>query len=131
MHLAARPAHTASHYKANVARTDDCYIFARNIAFDIDEALGKTCGVDTRWPCPGNANVPSIPLPAAHSQNDCPRFDAHHAFLCRNSIDHLVFVIFSDIEHCGLEQDLNISRIHFFLESLGKFRACKLFVEFD
>ena len=82
VHLATYPAHAPGHDQTDVARADDDNILARHIAFDIDQALRESGGVDAGGSRSRDADIAPVAFPTAHRQDNGPRSQTEHALFC-------------------------------------------------
>ena len=91
-HLGTLQGHAAGHDQADVAAAQNDHPLAGHIAFQIDEFLSRTGGINTRAAGAGGRQCAPGTFPAAHSQNQCARFEKLNALFFTDSGDKTVFV---------------------------------------
>ena len=69
--LGALQGQPPGHDHADVAGAQDDHPFAGHLALDVDEALGRTGGIDAGGACSGDPQRAEGALAAPHAQNGC------------------------------------------------------------
>src|SRR5690606_31215000 len=79
LHFGPFQGQAPGHDKADVPRTEDDGPPAGQKALDVDQALGRPGGVDTRRPGTGDVDGAPGAFPAAHGQDYGPGLDFVHS----------------------------------------------------
>ena len=102
--LGAFQSHTSCHDQSDITGTQDHDFTSGHIAFDVNQTLGGTCGINARGTIAGDVQGAAGTLSAAHGQDHGAGLDLEHAVRPVHGGDYLIM---GDIHDHGVQLVFN------------------------